>query len=60
MKKILTVLTAISVLMLVNDAIEVVLAYRKRQRKLNKEAIRRLMRNRKRIRARKSAGQAER
>ena len=53
MKKILTVLTVISVLMLINDAVEIGLAYRKRQRRINKEAIRRLKRNRKRRQERK-------
>ena len=49
MKKILTVLTVISVLMLINDAVELVLAFQKRQKKLNREAVKRLRRNRTRL-----------
>ena len=49
-------MAAISALMLINDVIEIVLAYQKRQKMLKREAIRRLRRNRKRIRSRKSAG----
>ena len=37
MKKIIKVLAAISVVMLINDAIELVLTIQKRQRKLNRE-----------------------
>ena len=49
MKKIIKVLAAISVVMLINDAIELVLTIQKRQRKLNREAIKRLRKNRKRL-----------
>ena len=49
MKKIFKVLALISVFMLINDAIELVFAYRRRQRKLNREAIKRLRRNRTRL-----------
>lgn len=49
MKKIIKVLAAISVVMLINDAIELVLTIQKRQRKLNREAVKRLRSNRKRL-----------
>ena len=49
MREFLNLLAAICVLMLINDAIELALAYQKRQEKLNKEAIRRLRKNRKRL-----------
>ena len=49
MKKIIKVLAARSVVMLINDAIELVLTIQKRQRKLNREAIKRLRKNRKRL-----------
>lgn len=49
MKKIFKAIAAISVVMLINDAIELVLAIRKRQRKLNREAVKRLRRNRNRL-----------
>ena len=49
MKKIIKVLAAISVVMLINDAIELGLTIQKRQRKLNREAVKRLRSNRKRL-----------
>ena len=49
MKKIIKVLAAISVVMLINDAIALVLTIQKRQRKLNREAVKRLRSNRKRL-----------
>lgn len=52
MKKIIKVLAAISVVMLINDAIELVLTIQKRQRKLNREAVKRLRSNRKRLQPR--------
>lgn len=49
MKKIFKFLAVISVLMLINDAVELVLAFQKRQKKLNREAVKRLRSNRKRL-----------
>ena len=48
MKKIVRFLAVLSVLMLINDVIQIVIAYRKRQRELAKRAARRLRLNRKR------------
>ena len=46
MKKIVRFLAVLSVLMLINDVIQIVIAYRKRQRELAKRAARRLRLNR--------------
>lgn len=59
MKKIMSVLAAIIALMLINDVIELVLAYQKEQKRLRREAIKRLRRNRLRAKARKSAVSAK-
>ena len=49
MKKIFKLWAGIIVLMLINDAVELVLAFQKRQKKLNREAVKRLRRNRTRL-----------
>lgn len=59
MKKIVSVLAAIIALMLINDIIELVLAYQKEQKRMRREAIKRLKRNRLRAKARKSAASAK-
>lgn len=59
MKKIMSVLAAIIALMLINDVIELVLAYQKEQKRLRREAIKRLRRNRLRAKARKYAASAK-
>lgn len=45
MKKLLKFLAAVCFLMLLNDLIELILSYRKRQKRIRKEAIDRLKRN---------------
>ena len=49
MKKLLRFLAVVCLLMLLNDVIEIFLAYKKKQERIRKEAIDRLKRNRARL-----------